>query len=151
MLNISSSQQHHKPNYAGTLNQNIMHMKRDMSNNDNVEQMLSNHLAKINQRLSDFESRILTQFYELEKKIDKQDERICDIEHLIYDACMPSILLTNDVAFQSTRHHPTKQELTKYINFIQKAVDNRERSKKRATRLLSSTSNFLPQNDNEQV
>ncbi|CAF1363313.1 unnamed protein product [Didymodactylos carnosus] len=118
-----------------------------------IENILNSFMNKIDARIQQMETTVMTQLCDIEIKIDKQQTITNTLEEIIYDIILPGTKLVQDVAFQMTRHAPTKQQLGDWNNEITKLLYKRQQSQTitangrrntGSTSLVSRTSTMNP-------
>ena len=119
-------QEQHNSNYANAVIQKSGPTKVQRSI-DSVEQMLSSCLANIEQRLREFETRLLSQVCDIERKIDMRAESVASMESAVYDLILPSIrqLITMIQTSSKQSTSSTKSDLAKIDANIESAMKRR--------------------------
>ena len=91
---------------------------------DSVEHMLSSCLANIEQRLREFETRLLSQVCDIERKIDMRAECLASMECAVYDLILPTIRQLTTMIQTSGKQSTssTKSDLAKIDSNIESAM-----------------------------
>ncbi|CAF0798309.1 unnamed protein product [Didymodactylos carnosus] len=111
------------------------------ADNHHIEFILSSFTAKMEQTLHDFEFHMTTLICELEKKIDESATRMIELENTV----PPYMQLMSNTGYANTRHVPTKNDLTRFINNIGGVLDRRQRQRT-SSDIFAITTTVIPFN-----